>query len=102
MKDSIELRNKKQEKFMRIKIPFFKTENELERLRFQSSDDINDCVKYIAAINDKMNQIEMLHENQHSITEYVQYCFFSHATEHAMLKKSFLFMLHSNVMFSHI
>ncbi|KAL7032129.1 hypothetical protein ACKWTF_007230 [Chironomus riparius] len=55
-------------------VPEWKTtckrlENELERLRFQSSDDINDCVKYISAINDKMNQIEMLQQNQHNITD---------------------------------
>lgn len=44
-------------------------ETELEHLRFQSSDDINDCVKYIAAINDKLNQMEMLQQNQHNFTD---------------------------------
>lgn len=44
-------------------------ENEVQRLRFQSSDDMNDCVKYIATINDKLNQIELLQQNQHNYTE---------------------------------
>ena len=46
------------------------TEKELEKLKFQSSDDMNDCVKYISAINDKLNQVEMLNQNQHNYTEY--------------------------------
>lgn len=48
----------------------FLTESELEKLKFQSSDDMNDCVKYISAINDKLNQVELLHENQHTYAEY--------------------------------
>lgn len=43
----------------------------VEQLKFQSSDDINDVVKYISAINDKLNQVELLYENQHNCTEFV-------------------------------
>lgn len=44
-------------------------ETSLEKLKFQSSDDVNDCVKYISAINDKLNQVELLHVNQNSFSE---------------------------------
>lgn len=50
----------------------FSIECEVEKLKFQSSDDINDCVKYISAINDKLNQVEHLQHNQHNYTEYVE------------------------------
>jgi hypothetical protein len=44
-------------------------ENEIQQLRFQSSDDVNDLVKYIAAINDKVTQMEVLQQNQLNYTE---------------------------------
>lgn len=30
---------------------------------------MNDCVKYISAINDKLNQVELLNQNQHVFAE---------------------------------
>lgn len=56
--------------FKKIFYIFPLAEKELEKLKFQSSDDMNDCVKYISAINDKLNQVEMLNQNQHNYTEY--------------------------------
>lgn len=47
----------------------FNTDAELEKLKFQSSDDMNDCVKYISAINDKLNQVELQNQNQHVFAE---------------------------------
>lgn len=47
------------------------TESELQKLKFQSSDDMNDCVKYISAINDKLTQVELLNEHQHTYAEYL-------------------------------
>lgn len=44
-------------------------ENEIHRLHFQSSDDMNDVVKYIAAINDKITHMEILQENQHNFSD---------------------------------
>jgi hypothetical protein len=44
-------------------------ENELNNLRYQTSDDMNDCIKYISAINDKLNHIEILQQNQHTYAE---------------------------------
>lgn len=44
-------------------------EIELDKLKFQTSDDMNDCVKYISTINDKLNQVALVSENQHSFTE---------------------------------
>lgn len=41
-------------------------ENEIHHLRFQSSDDMNDVVKYIAAINDK---VDLMQQNQLNFTE---------------------------------
>lgn len=49
----------------------FLTESELQKLKFQSSDDMNDCVKYISAINDKLTQVELLNEHQHTYAEYL-------------------------------
>lgn len=45
------------------------TEEELEKLRYQTSDDMNDCVKYISTINDKINQIAVFTQNQQSFAE---------------------------------
>lgn len=44
-------------------------ENEIEKLKYQTSDDMNDCVKYISTINDKINQIAVMRENQHNFAE---------------------------------
>jgi hypothetical protein len=44
-------------------------ENEIQHLRFQSSDDMNDVVKYIAAINDKVTHMEVLQQNQLNYAE---------------------------------
>lgn len=47
-------------------LSFIAVENEIQHLRFQSSDDMNDIVKYIAAINDK---VDLIQHNQLSYTE---------------------------------
>lgn len=47
----------------------YDVENEMQQLRFQSSDDVNDLVKYIAAINDKVTQMEVLQQNQLNYAE---------------------------------
>jgi hypothetical protein len=43
--------------------------DEMERLKYQTSDDINDCVKYISTINDKLNHIAIVTENQQNYNE---------------------------------
>ncbi len=44
-------------------------EKEIQQPRFQSSDDVNDLVKYIAAMNEKLAQMELLQQNQLNYTE---------------------------------
>lgn len=39
-------------------------EGMFNQLRMQTSDDINDCVKYITTINNKLNQMET-HQEKH-------------------------------------
>lgn len=48
---------------------YFSLESEMNKLKFQTSDDMNDVVKYIAAINDKLNQVELVNDNQQSYNE---------------------------------
>lgn len=45
------------------------TESEMDKIKFQTSDDMNDCVKFISTINDKLNQVALVSQNQHSFTE---------------------------------
>lgn len=44
-------------------------EEEIEKLKYQTSDDMNDVVKYISTINDKINQLAVMRENQHNFAE---------------------------------
>ena len=47
----------------------FSVDGKINQLRIQTSDDINDCVKYITAINNKVNQIEMHQESHQTMLE---------------------------------
>lgn len=49
----------------------FVVESEINKLKFQSSDDMNDCVRYISTINNKLNQMELNQSNQHTYTELI-------------------------------
>ena len=47
----------------------FSFEGKFNQLRMQTSDDINDCVKYITTINNKVNQMETYQENHQTLLE---------------------------------